>query len=103
MSVGRCLEQLDEAIDAARSLGLPVDAEAALATRVRERIGFAGDAYVLALVGGTGVGKSSLLNALAGEEITAASARRPTTDEPVAWIPQSREQDLAPVLRWLGV
>ena len=51
--------------------------------------GFPGDAYVLALVGGTGVGKSSLLNALAGGDVSPASARRPTTSEPIAWVPRT--------------
>jgi ribosome biogenesis GTPase A len=103
MSVTRCLEQLDEAIDAARSLGFPVDEAVAVASRARERLGLAGDAYVVALVGGTGVGKSSLLNALAGEEVAAVSARRPTTDRAVAWVPREHRAALAPVLRWLGV
>jgi predicted GTPase len=76
---------------------------AAVASRARERLRLAGDAYVVALVGGTGVGKSSLLNALAGEEITAASPRRPTTDHAVAWIPSQWRTELVPVLRWLGV
>ena len=43
------------------------------------------DAYVLALVGGTGVGKSSIVNALAGETVTPAGVRRPTTSRAVAW------------------
>ncbi|OLC54843.1 MAG: hypothetical protein AUH85_10730, partial [Chloroflexi bacterium 13_1_40CM_4_68_4] len=103
MNVARCLERLDEAVDAARSLGLPVDDATAVAERARTRLGLGGDAYVVALVGGTGVGKSSLLNALAGEEVTAASARRPTTDQAVAWIPSERRGDLAAVLDWLGV
>ena len=67
------------------------------------RIGFPGDAYVLALVGGTGVGKSSLLNALAGSVVSTASARRPTTSEPVAWIPAAERAALKPLLDWLEV
>jgi hypothetical protein len=67
------------------------------------RLGFPSDAYVLALVGGTGVGKSSLLNALAGSPVSAASVRRPTTSEPVAWIPASDEEALGPLLDWLEV
>jgi hypothetical protein len=66
-------------------------------------MGFPGDAYVLAFVGGTGVGKSSLLNALAGDTISPASVRRPTTSHPVAWVPAAERTALEPLLAWLGV
>ncbi|MFL5651762.1 MAG: GTPase [Chloroflexota bacterium] len=66
-------------------------------------MGFPGDAYVLAFVGGTGVGKSSLLNALAGDVVSTASARRPTTSDPVAWVPRAEKDALGPLLDWLGV
>ena len=66
-------------------------------------MGFPGDAYVLAFVGGTGVGKSSLLNALAGETVSPASVRRPTTSVPVAWVPAAERTALEPLLEWLGV
>ena len=67
------------------------------------RMGFPGDAYVLAFVGGTGVGKSTLLNALAGETVSPASVRRPTTSQPVAWVPAAEREALGPLLEWLGV
>ena len=67
------------------------------------RLGFPSDAYVLALVGGTGVGKSSLLNVLAGATVSPASVRRPTTNEPIAWIPAGDATSLAPLLDWLNV
>ena len=57
----------------------------------------------LAFVGGTGVGKSSLLNALAGETVSPASVRRPTTSVPVAWVPAAERTALEPLLEWLGV
>lgn len=38
---------------------------------------------VVATFGGTGTGKSSLVNALVGEEVTPAGKQRPTTREPV--------------------
>src|SRR5207237_8284566 len=47
--------------------------------------------------------KSTILNALAGEEVSPASARRPTTAEPVAWVPAGKRNELAQVLSWLGV
>lgn len=88
-----------------RELGLVAEADAAgeVARRVRERAGFPGDAYVLALAGGTGVGKSSVLNALAGRTVSAVRAVRPTTDEPIAWVADERRDELAPLLEWLGV
>jgi energy-coupling factor transporter ATP-binding protein EcfA2 len=101
--LARCLAAGLDAAEAADLLGLdsgPLRAAHAAGTR---RIGFPGEAYVLALVGGTGVGKSSLLNALAGLEVSPASARRPTTAEPIAWIPRTERDELAPLLEWLDV
>src|SRR5437660_109640 len=40
---------------------------------------------VVMLMGGTGVGKSTLLNALAGAPIASASFTRPTTRDPVVY------------------
>jgi len=79
----RCLASLLQAIEAADVLGIPTDTARDVHADGIRRLGFPSDAYVLALVGGTGVGKSSLLNALAGSTVSAASARRPTTAEPV--------------------
>ena len=103
MSVERCLANLDEAIEAANALGLEAGAAAVTRDTARARLGFPSNAYVLALVGGTGVGKSTLLNAIAGENVSAASARRPTTSDTVAWVPSSRGRELAGLLSWLGV
>ena len=96
---------LERAAEDARALGLDAVAERAeqVLESARERAGFPGDAYVLVLAGGTGVGKSSVLNALAGREVSAARAVRPTTQRPVAWIAESRRAELAPLLAWLGV
>ena len=101
--LGACLARLDEAIGAARTLGLPTADAEAVRSEAGERLGFPADAYVVALVGGTGVGKSSLLNALAGTSVSEASVRRPTTSRPVAWIPQSARGDLEGLLGWLGI
>lgn len=97
------LAALARAIDAAATLGLDTDRARSVHADAVGRLGFTSDAYVLALVGGTGVGKSSLLNALAGAPVSRASARRPTTDAPVAWVPAAERTDLAPLLDWLGV
>ena len=101
--IGACLERLDEAIAAAAMLGVPTDEAQAVASEVAGRLGFPAETYVLALVGGTGVGKSSLLNALAGEPVSSASARRPTTAQPLAWVPRASRPDLGGLLGWLGI
>jgi putative protein kinase ArgK-like GTPase of G3E family len=105
MTLADRLAALGRAIEDVRALGL--DDAAARASevldRARERAGHVGDVYVMALAGGTGVGKSSVLNALAGEPISEVRAVRPTTERPVAWVPEPRREELAGLLEWLGV
>jgi 50S ribosome-binding GTPase len=62
---------------------------AAIARDQRERRAYAGTALLVGLAGGTGSGKSSLLNALAEQEVSPSGAFRPTTSEPLAWVPAS--------------
>ncbi|MFP4500520.1 MAG: GTPase [Candidatus Hydrogenedentota bacterium] len=45
------------------------------------------DVLVIALVGGSGVGKSTLLNALAGDQLAETSEFRPCTHEPIVYHP----------------
>lgn len=99
------LARLREAVDAARAIGLEVEAADArsVARRVGRRAGFGGSVYVMALAGGTGVGKSSVLNALAGKVVSEARAIRPTTDRPVAWVAETRRAEVRPLLEWLKV
>ena len=100
--LGACLASLDEVITAAGALGLDTAPATAVAERARQRLGFPGTAFVLALAGGTGVGKSSLLNALAGTEVSKAGPVRPVTGEPVAWVPADQAGELGPLLDWVG-
>jgi GTP-binding protein EngB required for normal cell division len=99
------LDLLDLAV--ARSRGVIVDEAtehaAAVAANVRARRWFLGDVLVVALAGGTGSGKSSLLNALAGEELASVSALRPHTDSPLAWVPSGAAVEIGPLLDDLGV
>jgi energy-coupling factor transporter ATP-binding protein EcfA2 len=99
------LETLDLAIG--RAAGIVADAEikgaAAVADRVRERRGFLGDTLVIALAGGTGSGKSSLLNAIAGRAIAEAGVLRPTTERALAWIPTDPEAGLVELLDRLEI
>ncbi len=93
---------LGRAVEAAETLGLGTAEAQVVARTIDERQGYASDLYVLGLAGGTGVGKSSLLNALAGTDISPAGARRPTTRAPVALLPLEYQAEAGPLLEWLG-
>ncbi len=105
MTLSEELDRLRDAAAAAREIGLVEEAGRAEAVlqRARERAGFSGAVYVLALAGGTGVGKSALLNALAGRTISTVRAVRPTTEQPIAWVADARRDELAPLLAWLDI
>ncbi|MEO8273361.1 MAG: GTPase domain-containing protein, partial [Chloroflexota bacterium] len=97
------LAALHDGISAARTLDLDVTRPEGIATEGSERLGIAPDAYVVALVGGTGVGKSTILNALGGEVVSPAGARRPTTGAPVAWVAADAVHEVQPLLERLGI
>jgi hypothetical protein len=83
------LDLLDLAIASSEGLASEADrVEAAtIAGAARRRRDYLSGVIVVAVAGGTGSGKSSVLNALAGREVVPTSALRPHTDEPLAWIP----------------
>ncbi len=76
---------------------------AAAAGQLRRRRGFLGATLVMAFAGGTGVGKSSLLNAIAGEQVSSVSVLRPHTDEVLAWVPADAEPGFAGLLDRYGI
>ncbi len=99
------LDLLDLAIGRAEGIVADGDVKASadVAARVRERRGFLGDTLVVALAGGTGSGKSSLLNAIAGRRIAETGVLRPTTEEALAWLPSDPEPGLVELLGRLNI
>lgn len=97
-----CLARLEEGVSAGRRLKLDVTDAENVRVDADRRLGFPSDLSVVALVGGTGVGKSTLLNTLAGVSVSEASARRPTTDQPVGWVPRNAGGEIEALLTWLG-
>ncbi|HEX72588.1 MAG TPA: ATP-binding cassette domain-containing protein, partial [Candidatus Hydrogenedentes bacterium] len=57
------------------------------AAELRERMDRLDDVLIVALVGGSGVGKSTLLNAIAGDQIAETSEMRPCTAVPMVYHP----------------
>jgi energy-coupling factor transporter ATP-binding protein EcfA2 len=76
------------------------DSEAVL-RRAGERLRLSANHTVVALAGGTGSGKSSLFNALAGASFSPLGVTRPTTRHAHACV--WGMQGAAPLLDWLGV
>lgn len=99
------VDAFDAVLAAAEGLVDPdtLDPVAKTVRAVRDRAGYLGDTLVAAVAGGTGSGKSSLINALAGEVVTESGGMRPTTGVPVAWIPANPEPGLIRLLDDLGV
>ena len=106
----REISELDrrlEALDSARELAAGVLPEEALdqvlqvLDRASSRRSLSGDHTVVGFFGATGSGKSSLFNAVSGEEIATAAVRRPTTTEPLAGIWGVNGSDA--LLDWLEV
>lgn len=102
---GRLLDLFDRVVAAAAGAAPPetVEEAALVGRRARARRGYLGETLVVALAGGTGSGKSSLVNALAGEEVAPTGPLRPTTDRPLAWIPANPEPGLVRLLDDIGV
>jgi hypothetical protein len=76
---------------------------AVMRNRILARLDYPDDVLLAALAGGTGSGKSSLLNAIAGEDIAPTGGVRPTTSQPKALVPSSRAAAVAGYLDLIGV
>jgi GTP-binding protein EngB required for normal cell division len=104
---GSALQQRLEALNSARELAvgrLPetmLDPVFGVLERASVRRSLSSEHTVVGLFGATGSGKSSLFNALAGQEIATAAARRPTTAEPLAGVWGTAGSE--PLLDWLQV
>jgi GTP-binding protein EngB required for normal cell division len=66
-----------------------------------EKARYPGEVLYVGILGGTGVGKSTLINALAGEEISSPSDRRPFTDKAVVYRHKNTSRKLDELARLL--
>ncbi|MCR2052250.1 50S ribosome-binding GTPase [Actinomyces bowdenii] len=101
------LEALQRAVELAAGLGIDQE-DLAPAREVIERAGqrrrLAPQATVVALLGATGSGKSSVFNALAGGELARVAPTRPTTSQPLALIgPGPVVPGATALLDWLEI
>lgn len=71
--------------------------------RARRKLGYVGETLVVAFAGGTGSGKSSLINALVSESIAPVGVVRPTTNEALAAIPSGASSRYARLLADLDI
>lgn len=104
-SLSGLVDKADLAIAACVGVVAEEDLERlAVATKeVRARLAYPSDLLLTALAGGTGSGKSSLLNAIAGTEVALTGGVRPTTVEPLAVVSPERRSEIATYLTDIGV
>lgn len=97
------LAALEEAAELGGSHLSPAEHAALIkvADAAGERRELSGDHTVVGFFGATGSGKTSLFNAVVGEDLGKTAARRPTTTSPLAavWEPAGSEE----LLNWLQV
>jgi GTP-binding protein EngB required for normal cell division len=98
VNIGRQHEETKTAVGFSKAL---LDDSEAVLRRAGERLRLSGNHTVVALAGGTGSGKSTLFNALAGATFSQPGVTRPTTRHVHACV--WGMQGAAPLLDWLGV
>lgn len=103
LTVDALLGALSEAAELGAGRVPPAELEAVrrIGASASERRALSSEHTVVGFFGATGSGKSSLMNALAGEAVARTHVRRPTTSEPLAaiWNPQGASA----LLDWLQV
>lgn len=99
------LDKADIAISSSVGIveGEALDRAAAATRNARIRVSYPEEILVVALVGGTGSGKSSLANAISETEAAEIGGVRPTTDEPLALLPPRMTLTMSGYLDSLGV
>jgi GTP-binding protein EngB required for normal cell division len=89
MSLQKELDQIVVALEQRAFFSLTLEETQSLseeAGKLSEKLASIQNSYLtIGLLGGTGVGKSTLMNALAGSEIASASHRRPHTDQALVY------------------
>lgn len=103
VGLGERLAALDEATAAGAGALSPalLDRARTVRSRAGERMLLSEHHTVVALAGATGSGKSSLVNALAGQEVARVDVLRPTTAVATAVV--HPPPGAGPLLDWLGV
>ncbi|MDX1468178.1 MAG: hypothetical protein R3258_02450 [Acidimicrobiia bacterium] len=76
---------------------------AEIVANARVRLSYPDEVLVMAAAGGTGSGKSSIANALTGDEIARVGGLRPTTVAPLAIVPARFMSRMAGYLDSIGV
>ncbi len=87
-SIAHSLEQVGEFLEENAVFLLPAETRKNLEERAQallEKARCPGELLYVGILGGTGVGKSTLINALARKEISTPSDRRPFTDQAVVY------------------
>jgi len=99
------LDKVDVAVAESRGVIDPGDLDpvARVAAESRFRLSYPETILVVAFAGGTGSGKSSLFNALAGEEVALTGGIRPMTVRPLALVPAAARGSLSGLLDDLGI
>ncbi|WP_235933490.1 GTPase [Corynebacterium qintianiae] len=102
-SLGGRLAVLQEAAELGAAYLSPGELQrlTAVSDSAAQRRALSAEHTVVGFFGATGSGKTSLFNAVVGEDLGAAAARRPTTTSPLAavWNPEGSEE----LLDWLEV
>ncbi|QGU02878.1 GTPase Era [Corynebacterium kalinowskii] len=97
------LEALERATELAEGIYTPEELERLdkVIASAAERRALSAEHTVVGFFGATGSGKTSLFNAVVGEDLGKTAARRPTTSSPLAavWHPEGSEE----LLDWLEV